>query len=132
MIERINAIVLPVKDVRKCAEFYRDKLGFRLDEIHEEEAYLTIGNGDTPVLALKSVGLAAREVSEAKIRPGEEAIKREQLVVFVGDVDAAYRSLVGKGVRFVNMPSTKEDGWRTTHFEDPDGNLWELSQRPRR
>lgn len=132
MIDRIDAIVLPVKDVEACAAFYRDKLGFRLDEIHEEEAYLSLGKPGTPVLALKSVALAAKEVSAAKIRPGEETVKRDQLVVFVDDVDAEHRSLLEKGVRFVNKPTTKDDGWRTAHFEDPDGNLWEISQRPKR
>ena len=124
--------MLAVEDVEECAEFYRDKLGFHLDEIHEEEAYLTFGPQGTPVLALKSVSLAAKEVSESVIRPGEESIKRAQLVVFVKDVDLEYSGLVRKGVRFVNKPSTKEDGWRTAHFVDPEGYLWEISQRPKK
>ncbi|MDG6909803.1 MAG: VOC family protein [Nitrososphaerota archaeon] len=123
--------MLAVEDVGGCATFYRDKLGFHLDEMHDEDAYLSFGPG-APVLALKTIALAAKEVSESVIRPNEEAIKRTQLVVFVSDVDAEYAELRRKGARFVNSPSTKEGGWRTAHFVDPEGNLWEISQRPRR
>lgn len=131
MIDHLNAIVLPVRDVKACAHFYRDKLGLELTELHEEDAYLTIGGG-SPVLALKSLALSAREISEGRIKPDEDPVKRTQLVVFVGDVDAEYADLLGKGVRFVKAPTTQEGGWRTAHFEDPEGNLWEVSQRPKR
>ena len=131
MIDHLNAVVLAVKDVKGCAHFYRDKLGLRLDELLEEEAYLSIGPG-APVLALKSVRLVSREISESRIRPEEEAVQRTQLVVFVADVDTEHSALLKKGVRFVDLPTTKPDGWRTVHFEDPSGNLWELSQRPKR
>jgi len=60
MLNQTNAVVLAVSDVKRCAQFYSDKLGFRLDQLEEDEAYLTIA-----------------------------------------------------------------------HFEDPEGNLWEISQRPR-
>lgn len=132
MIDRVNALVIPVRDVEKCAMFYRDKLGFKLDQLEQEEAYLTIGTGGGLVLALKSLQLAAREISEERIRPGEETIKRNHCVVFVSDVDSTYNELSGKGVSFVRSPNTKQGGWRTAYFEDPEGNLWELSQKPKR
>ena len=131
MIDHLNAVVLAVRDVKGCAHFYRDKLGLRLDELHEEEAYLSFGPG-APGLALKSVSLVSRKISESRIRPDEEAVQRTQLVVFVTDIDAEHNALLKKGVRFVDVPTTKADGWRTAHFEDPSGNLWELSQRPKR
>ncbi len=131
MLDRVNAIVLPVRDVKACATFYRDQVGFRLDQLEAEEAYLTIGTGDGAVLALKSVGLVAREISEERIRPGEDVISRIHCVAFVKDVDKEYEDLRQKGVRFVSTPSTKSDGWRTAHFEDPEGNLWEIAQSPK-
>ena len=130
MITRINALVLVVHDVAKCALFYRDKLGFNLDQLERDEAYLTIGSGGGVVLALKSLDLAAKQISPERIRPGQESIKRNHCVVFVTDVDAEYSDLSRKGVHFLNPPKTLPDGWRTAHFEDPDENLWELAQRP--
>ncbi len=130
MINRINAIVFVVRDVEKSALFYRDKLGFNLDQLERDEAYLTVGSGGGVVLALKSFELAAKQISPEWIRPGQESVKRNHCVVFVTDVDAEYNDLSGKGVHFLNQPKTLADGWRTAHFEDPDENLWELAQRP--
>ena len=131
MIDRINALVLPVRDVKLCADFYRDKLGFSLDQLETNEAYLTIG-ANAPVLALKSIDLVAKEISVEKIRPKEVTINRTHYVVFVVSVHKEYGDLRQKGVHFVNSPATKSDGWRTVHFEDPEGNLWEISERPKK
>jgi lactoylglutathione lyase len=130
MIDHINAIVLVVRDVESCALFYRDKLGFDLRQLERDEAYLRIGADSGIVLALKSVELAAKEISEARIRPMQESFERNHLVVFVTDIDAEHRDLLGKGVHFVDSPKSLGDGWRTAHFEDPEGNLWEIAQRP--
>ncbi len=130
MINRINAIVLVVRDVENCALFYRDKLGFNLDQLERDEAYLSIGSGGGIVLALKSLDLAAKQISPERIRPRQESVKRNHCVVFVADVDAEYNELSRKGVHFLNPPKTLPDGWRTAHFEDPDENLWEIAQRP--
>lgn len=121
MIDRVNAIVLVVGDVEKCAVFYRDKLGFDLMQLERDEAYLRIGSGGGVVLALKSFDLAGKEISPERIKPGELGVKTTHCVAFVGDVDAEYRDLLGKGVHFVNAPKTLEGGWRTAHFEDPEG-----------
>lgn len=132
MIDHVNALVIPVRNVEKCAVFYRDKLGLSLDQLEQDEAYLTIGKEGGLVLALKSLQMSAREISEERIRPDEESIKRNHCVVFVSDIDKTYDELREKGVSFVNPPITKDGGWRTAYFEDPEGNLWELSQRPKR
>ena len=131
MIDHVNALVIPVRDVEKCALFYRDKLGFSLDQLEKDEAYLTIGQGGL-VLALKSLQLSASEISAERIRPEEDGIRRNHCVTFVSDIDSTFSELKAKGVSFVNPPTTREGGWRTAHFEDPEGNLWEISQRPKR
>lgn len=131
MIDHVNALVVPVRDVQKCAEFYRDKIGFTLDQLETEEAYLTIGPRGGLVLALLSYGHLSNMVGEERIRPGEDSIKRTFPVVFVEDVDQSYAELTQKGVLFVDPPVTQADGWRTAHFEDPEGNLWQIAQRPR-
>lgn len=133
MFDHINALVLPVHDVKTCVAFYRDKLGLNLEQLESDEAYLTFSAKDATVLALKAINLVANEVSKERIRPEEnEGIKRTHFVVFVVDVDKEYNDLRQKGVHFVNSPTTKEGGWRTAHFEDPEGNLWEISQRPKK
>ncbi len=132
MIDHINALVLAVRDVEKCALFYRDKLGFRLDQLEPNEAYLSVGSAGGIVLALKSVELVAQQISPQRIKPGQEGVKINHCVIFVPDLDAEYNDLLRKGVQFVTLPKSQDGGWRTAHFEDPDGNLWELAQRPKR
>jgi catechol-2,3-dioxygenase len=36
MIDHVNAVALDVRDVKKCAEFYRDKIGFQLQVLVNE------------------------------------------------------------------------------------------------
>jgi catechol 2,3-dioxygenase-like lactoylglutathione lyase family enzyme len=131
MIDHINAIVLAVRDVEKCALFYRDKLTFNLEQLERDEAYLTIGPGGGIVLALKSLDLLAGQISEERIKPRQESLKRTHCVVFVTDLDAEYNDLLQKGVHFLSSPRTQEGGWRTAHFEDPENNFWEIAQHPR-
>ncbi len=130
MIDHINAIVFAVRDVEKCAVFYRDKLGFSLDQLEQDEAYLTLGSSGGIVLALKSMDLVAEQISQDLIRPQQETVKANHCVVFVTDLDGEYNDLLRKGVHFINPPRSQEGGWLTAHFEDPDGNLWEIAQRP--
>jgi lactoylglutathione lyase len=131
MIDHINALVLAVRDVEKCAVFYRDKLGFSLNQLERDEAYLTIGAGGGIVLALKSVDMVAEQISWNRVRPQQDSIQRNHCVVFVTDLDAEYNDLLRKGVNFINPPKSQEGGWRTAHFDDPDGNLWEIAQHPK-
>lgn len=132
MIDHVNALVLPVEDVARCAAFYRDALGFRLAQLEDDEAYLTVGEPGGFVLALKSLPLAAESLGVDRLQAVPAGGKRPFLVTFVDDLDALHADLVAKGVRFLRPPTTQEGGWRTAHVADPEGNLWELSQRPPR
>ena len=50
----MNAFALVANDVKKLAEFYRDKLGFRLLELSDEFAYLMFSDEKGPGLAIVS------------------------------------------------------------------------------
>ena len=66
-------------------------------------------------------------ISEAQVRPEEEAIHRTYFAVFLDDVDKEYEELRSRGVNFVKPPTTHPWGQRIAYFEDPEGNLWEIS-----
>ena len=121
MIDHVNAVVLPVRDVEKCASFYRDKLGFKLNHKDDESAFLAIGGKGGLLLVLVSVNEVARLISEEQVRPGEETIHRTYYAVFVEDVDREYEELRKKGVHFVKPPTTQPWGQRIAYFEDPEG-----------
>jgi lactoylglutathione lyase len=127
LIDHVNAYVLSVRDLEKCISFYRDKLGLELKDKQEDFAYLVFGSQGGPGLGLVSIESEAKMISEEQIRPNESSIKRNYFAVFVKDVDKDYEELKEKGVHFVSPPQTHPWGQRIAYFEDPEGNLWEIS-----
>ena len=127
MIDHFNAYAIPVRDLEKCVEFYRDKLGLILKTKEEDFAYLVFTNQDHPGLALLTMGNAVNLISETQVRPDKETVHRSYFAVFVEDVDKEYEDLKSKGVTFVKPPLTHPWDQRIAYFEDPEGNLWEIS-----
>jgi catechol 2,3-dioxygenase-like lactoylglutathione lyase family enzyme len=127
MIDHLDAYVLPVRDLEKCIAFYRDKLGLRLKDKQDDFAYLVFEKMGGPGVGLLKMESAAKLVSEAQVRPDEDAIHRTYFAVFVEDVDKEYGELEAKGVHFVKPPTAHPWGQRIAYFEDPEGNLWEIS-----
>lgn len=132
MIDHLNAYALTVRDVKTCAEFYRDKIGLKQQELSDGFAYLTFGEKGSPGVALVSAEGLAREIPRDRVRPGENLLQRNYFAVFLDDTDRAYDELRQKGVRFVQPPATRTDGQRYAFFEDPEGNLWEISHFPKK
>jgi len=131
VIDHLNAYALTVRDVKGCAEFYRDKLGLKLEELSDDFAYLKFSGATGPGLALVSADGLAREIPKDRVRPGTNLTQRNYFAVFLDDTDRAYEELCQSGVRFVQPPATRSDGQRFAFFEDPEGNLWEISHFPK-
>ena len=131
MIDHVNAIALTVRDVRTCAEFYRDKLGLKADMIEENEAYLSFGKKGSPVLAIIGARGLAKELPAKRIRPEEPAFNRNYIAVFLENADEVYETMRKNGVQFLQPPATRPNGQRYAFFEDPEGNLWEISHFPK-
>ena len=132
MIDHFNAYVLVVHDLEKCVSFYRDILGLQLKTKEDDFAYLVFSNQTVPGVAMLSIESAAKNISEGQIRPKEKAIHRTYFAVFLEDVDKEYESLKTKGVHFIKPPITYPWGQRIAYFEDPEGNLWEISHFPKK
>ena len=127
MIDHLNAYVFVVRDFEKCLAFYRDQLGFKLERNEEGFAYLTFSSQGGAGLALSFVDGAVKLISESQIRPKEKTIHRNYFAVFLKDVDKEYAELKARGVHFVKPPTTFPWGQRMAYFDDPEGNLWEIS-----
>jgi catechol 2,3-dioxygenase-like lactoylglutathione lyase family enzyme len=107
MYKGANVTVM-VSDVQRALVFYRDALGFRFvqgygDEWQEVEA--------------PGVRIGLHPGGKA---PFKEAPRNLSIGLRVDDLDAAVKSLKGRGVKFV--PGPQDQGSRIAYFTDPDGN----------
>ncbi len=132
MYWRIEVVPIPVADVDRAIEFYRDKVGFNLDlDMSPWEgirfAQLTpIGSGCSIV------------VGEGLVDTPPGSVQGLQIVV--PDIDAARAELVGRGVDASPVqhqtpaglaPGRGADAWNAfSFFSDPDGNTWAVQQQP--
>ena len=99
MIDHVNAFVLAVSDVKKSAEFYRDKLGFIPKEISDDFAYLKFAEAPGPGLALVSKMGLEKEVPSSST--ADSVRHGFYFASFLKNADKEFESLQSKGVRFV-------------------------------
>ena len=118
----LEVVVLPVSDIDRAIEFYRDKVGFDLDHDTKTE--------HMHVVQLTPRGSGCSIVfgdlpSQREMAPG--SIKGLQLCV--ADGKAAREELVGRGVECSEiMEFSPDDGGTFFGFADPDGNSWAVQE----
>lgn len=118
----LEVVVLPVSDIDRAIEFYRDKVGFNLDHNttneHMHVAQLTPpGSGCSIVVG----DLPAQN----EMAPG--SMRGLQLVV--ADARAAREELLSRGVEASEITVFDErDGGTFFGFSDPDGNTWAVQE----
>jgi len=118
----LEVVVLPVSDIDRAIEFYRDQVGFELDhDTRTEQMHVvqltprgsgcSIVFGDLP--------------SQREMAPG--SMRGLQLVV--ADATAARQELLHRGVEAGEiMVFDDRDGGTFFGFSDPDGNTWAVQQ----
>ena len=118
----LEVVVVPVSDLDRSIEFYRDRVGFALDHNTKNEhmhvAQLTPrGSGCSIVIG--------NLPSQNQMEPG--AMRGLQLVV--ADAEAARAELVERGVDCDEIQVIDpRDGGTFFGFADPDGNTWAVQQ----
>lgn len=118
----LEVVIVPVSDLDRSIEFYRDRVGFHLDHNtrneHMHVAQLTPrGSGCSIVVG----DLPSQQAME----PG--TLRGVQLVV--ADAEAARTELMGRGVECSEIQVFDErDGGTFFGFDDPDGNGWVVQQ----
>lgn len=104
-------------------EFYRDKL--EMAERYKSKGFVTLDAGIIP-LQLEVLDEAAETFGPKDVPADQEAGHRLALTTRVEDMDATYRELKDKGVRFIKAPTDMPWEHRNADFVDPDGNIWML------
>jgi predicted enzyme related to lactoylglutathione lyase len=118
----LEVVVLPVGDIDRSIEFYRDKVGFDLDH-------------DTKTDQMHVVQLTPRG-SGCSIVFGDLPAQREMapgsmrgLQLVVADARAARQELLDRGVEASEiMVFSPDDGGTFFGFSDPDGNTWAVQE----
>ena len=119
---KLELIAVPVSDVDRAKAFYADVVGFNVDHDHRVDENLRFVQLTPPGSACSiAIGQGLVETE-----PG--SVKGLQLVV--GDIEAAYADLKGRGVEVTDV---QEFPWgKFTFFADPDGNAWSVQEIPPR
>jgi uncharacterized glyoxalase superfamily protein PhnB len=97
---------LPVTDVERAQQHYRDVLGFEIGWLYPDKEIGAVSRGDVAIFFRK------------RTPPFEPAVHW----VFAEDIDATYGELKSLGAHIVDPLETKPWGLRQFTVEDLDGN----------
>lgn len=118
----LEVVVLPVSDIARSIEFYRDQVGFNLDH-HTENEHMSVAQMTPPGSGCSIV--FGSLPSQNQMVPG--SMKALQLVV--ADGAAARQELLDRGVEVSELTVVSEaDGGTFFGFQDPDGNSWAVQE----
>jgi len=121
--KRLFAVTLFTDDLAESTRFYRDVL--EMPVANEDATSCAFA---FPGVIINLVTLAATHELIEPAPVGERGTPaRMMLTLEVGDMDAVYERLRGRGVEFLNGPMDRPWGPRTASFADPSGHCWELS-----
>lgn len=108
----LGHIEIFVKDPLKSKEFYKDVLGFTVEDIQKDK-YVWLIKGGTEIL----------------LRPGKNHLQINNyqstnigLVLYTEDLDDAVKELTSKGLKFKGTDLSE----KCLTFTDPDGNWFQL------
>lgn len=129
---RVSQVTLVVSDQAKALAFYTEKVGFeKKTDFTSPVGYrwVSVGpKGQDLELALWAVGSVA-DASQREWSKHWAPARMPPIVLKVADCRATFEELRSRGVEFPQPP--KEYPWGTAAtFQDPDGNLFSLSQPP--
>lgn len=122
MFKNLFAVCLLVDDFERSLVFYRDMLGLPVKSTEGKFADFDLQGTS---LAIFQKDEAVTMFPKEHMKPGGSAVLGFQ----VEDVQKACDALKAKGVDVFEGPKTTSWGQTVAYFTDPDGNVWEVSQR---
>lgn len=117
MDSRMHSMTVAVADQDASLDFYVNRLGWAkgIDR--------SVGPGKR-IVTVFPPGASTQVVLAHKSWAGREATRRRRIDISLvaPDANAAYRTLVQRGVRFKRPLNRLPWGMKATNFYDPDGN----------
>ena len=123
---RLDGFGLFVEDMPKMIRFYRDVLGFEIQESEDTGNVYLIKDGTLFLLYGRKdfEKMTSRKYEYVKGTNGHFEIAL--YVDTFEEVDEEYKKAISKGAVSVLEPTTEPWGQRTCYIADPEGNLIEI------
>jgi catechol 2,3-dioxygenase-like lactoylglutathione lyase family enzyme len=127
----LEVIPLPVSDIDRARDFYRDKVGFHVDIDQEVMPGMRIVQLTPPGSGCSiALGDSIWDMTGA---PRPEPGSYQGLQLCVADIEAAHAELAGRGLDVSDpVRYAPDDGATFLYFKDPDGNGWAIQEYRRR
>ena len=124
---KLEGLGIFVEDMAVMVRFYRDVLGFSIQEEEDADNVYLVKDGVLFLLFRRRDFEAMTSQRFQYAAPGvnghfEIALAAENYA----HVDAAFAQAVARGARPVMAPTTEPWGQRTCYIADPEGNLIEI------
>ena len=103
-----TTVILPAENVVETANFYRDKLGFKVSYIWEDPAYGSVRRGDVVI----EFGEGRKEFAGSGV-----------CFIHVENADDIYNEFKSKDVEFVGDFDDRDYGSRDFRIKDNNGNI---------
>ena len=103
---------LPVADVERAQQHYRDALGFEIGWLEPGKEIGSVNRGNVAVF----------------FRRREERFEPSVSWIFASEIDATYQELQSSGANIVDPLETKPWGLRQFTVKDLDGNIFYFHQ----
>jgi lactoylglutathione lyase len=119
--------LLVVADVERSKRWYRDVLGAEIVSEYGGTSCVArfVGNW---LLLVTGGPPTADKPTVTFVPPADPDAASAELIVSVPDCQAAYDTLVARGAQFLTPPVTYD--WEVrAFFRDPDGHLFEITER---
>jgi catechol 2,3-dioxygenase-like lactoylglutathione lyase family enzyme len=141
MIGGIDHVGLSVSSLDRALAFYRDVLGMQvvaegvLDERYDAITDLTGVRCKGVMLRIGTLQIELFEFANPRPKPGDRDRPVcdhgiTHIAIQVTDIEQVYKRLTAAGVTFHCPPQKFSSGNKATYGRDPDGNVFELLERP--
>jgi glyoxylase I family protein len=120
MFQGLEHTAIASPDPKRLAEWYVQKLDFRINYTYGGNYFVRASNGTLLELIPSEGDRAPQQMKDPGIR---------HLAIAVDDFDAAMGELRKRGIEFLAEPFAIQ-GNRLVYFSDADGNYLHLIQRP--
>ena len=122
MFKKLFAVCLLVDDFDKSFDFYKNTLGLKVNSNEGKFANFKLGETE---LAIFQKSEATAMFSKKYMANGGGAVIAFQ----VENVEKTCKKLVEKGVKIFEGPKKTAWGQTVAYFNDPDHNIWEVSEK---